>query len=100
MYGDEKMTIELLRRAAGLHSACVFYFAPEIASMLADAVEIADDCARANIECECLSHPGGGYDLAKLNEAPEIESLVLQSVRYLVARGLATQEGSIVRFNA
>jgi hypothetical protein len=97
---QRQITPEELRAAALVRNATWLPIMASYGPMLADAMEIADDCARANIECECLSHPGGGYDLASINEPPEIEAMLLQSVRYLVARGLATQEGSIVRFKA
>ena len=52
--------------------------------MLADAVEIADSCARSNIECECKGSFEDGYDLASADYPEALE----QAVRYLLARGL------------
>ena len=61
--------------------------------MLADAMEIADSCARSDIECNVLGrHPDKEkpqvfwYDLATV--APDDLDAIAQSVRYLEARGI------------
>ena len=64
-------------------------FGGEYAPMLADAIEIADSCARADIECGVPHEgelPGAWYDLSKVAEADQ--EMIGLSVRYLTRRGL------------
>jgi hypothetical protein len=70
--------------------------------MLADAMEIADSCARADIECHCVRvelRGGRWYDLASANKTAEIEPIA-QAARYLLARGLIERVGDRVRFTS
>lgn len=59
--------------------------------MLADAMDIADSCARSHIECTCM-HAGGTpttglfWDTAQV--PPEDVPLIEQELRYLDSRGL------------
>lgn len=66
--------------------------------MLADALELADSCARADIECECRGSFAEGYDLSSAEDFTK--EAIEKSVRYLTARGLIEREGDIVRFKA
>lgn len=59
-------------------------------SMLADAIEIADSCARADIECNVPLVDGAldeeklrAYDLSRISH--DDEELIRQSMRYLTA---------------
>ena len=70
--------------------------------MLADAIEIADSCARSDIECFAYSPGDGWYDTTRVlsretkprdsvadKQAAAYDlSAVEQAVRYLLARGL------------
>lgn len=74
--------------------------------MLADAMEIADSCARADIESECRAEGEGGdfrnwwWNIESAD--PESRGMVDKSLRYLDARGLVecrTENGKrLVRF--
>lgn len=83
-----------LRAAATVRNATWLPILASCGPMLADAIEIADSCARADIECECLGNHAEGYDLS----TAEAGEMVGQSVRYLMARGLIEREGDVVRF--
>lgn len=58
--------------------------------MLADAMEIADSCARADIECNCQPREdateGRFWDISTADE--HAKAMIEQAVRYLDARGL------------
>lgn len=58
--------------------------------MLADAMEIADSSARADIECQCLGagkdQIGNWWDTSTADA--ESKPMIEQSMRYLEARGL------------
>ena len=62
-------------------------FKPDAAAMLADAIEIADSTARADIESEFLRNADGWYDIS-----PDASGItpdwLLQILRYLTARGM------------
>lgn len=67
------------------------------ALLFADAIEIADSCARADIECNVEpAFPDGGsvpwYDLDHVDA--ESAAPVAQAVRYLEARGLLDRRPS------
>ena len=73
--------------------------------MLADAVEIADSCARADIECHCrvvdTDDDLRWYD-THVGAIEEWEAIA-QAERYLTARGLIErhpEHGEWVRFKA
>jgi len=67
----------------------------EVAAMLADALDIADSAARADIELYCVAVTRGDEtwwnweNLDPVDGAPYIE----QAVRYLEARGLLERDG-------
>lgn len=72
-------------------------------TVLADALEIADDCARSDIECNCPCWDGEGsdrhYDTTPREDvAPEENESIAQAVRYLTARGHIVCTGALVRF--
>jgi len=86
------MTDILTRLRACRDSTAPVVFAPDCTSevrMLIDAIEIADSCARADIECNCswFENPQGvwWYDLDTADATAQ--SAVAQAVRYLGARG-------------
>lgn len=60
---------------------------PAAGAMLADAIEIADSTARADIESEFLRNADGWYDIS-----PDASGItpdwLLQILRYLTARGM------------
>ncbi len=65
--------------------------------MLADALEIADSCARSDIESFCIWNEEGGvrwFDTLAVNDAcgPEANPMIAQAVRYLEARGMLTRD--------
>ncbi len=70
--------------------------------MLADALEIADSCARADIECSCHSNGEGRereYDTTPDPKvSPEENESIVQAVRYLAARGHIVCNGALVKF--
>lgn len=73
--------------------------ATDAAYMLADAVEIADSCARADIECNVHGYDDGWHDTT--NHDPEDTDAIVQALRYLGARGLIEhhpEHGHLVRF--
>lgn len=63
-------------------------------AMLADAMEIADSAARADIECQCRCagdhDTGHWWDTASAD--PEDREGIEQSMRYLDARGLLIRQ--------
>lgn len=69
----------------------------DLRQMLADAIEIADSCASADIECHCgieFLKVGDGSstrwcDLSRCD--PEDEARIGQALRYLRARGRINQ---------
>lgn len=70
--------------------------------MLADAVEIADSCARADIESRllCADDNPQWWDTSTASE--EDREMIGQAVRYLTARGLIERHPErveLVRFN-
>lgn len=84
-------------------------WAPIMASdcaTLADALEIADSCARAEIECSCRNagpRDGGGWWWNTRHEDPNFADDIAQGLRYLEARGLLVRkpgEPHIVSFNS
>lgn len=90
------ITPEKLRASAALYAQNpkTSTWAPILAKdcgMLADAMEIADSCARSHIECSCM-HAGGTptkglfWDTAQVAE--EDKALIEQELRYLDSRGL------------
>ena len=60
------------------------YVSPEIAAM---AYEIADSCARADIECNCPRKWVRWYDTSAVDVQEDAEC-VDRALRYLDARGL------------
>lgn len=76
----------------------------QIAIMLADAIEIADSCARSDIECNCHwigDVPDQWYDTSIPHE--DCRDAIALSVRYLEARGLIVRDPNNrhhVRFKA
>ena len=60
------------------------YVSPEIAAL---AYEIADSCARSDIECNCPRKWGRWYDTTEVDERGDQEC-VARALRYLDARGL------------
>lgn len=86
----------------------------ELGAMIADAITIADSCARADIECNChISEIGDerwhdtgvlatihGYQ-AIGDADPETASMIRLALRYLDARGLVIRhpgKRELVRF--
>ena len=66
---------------------------------LRDAIEIADSCARADIEGNCISIDGGWFDVA-YRDPIEWEWLG-HAVRYLTARNLIIAhptDANLIRF--
>lgn len=68
-------------------------------ALLADAIEIADSCARSDIECNLPGDETGCYDTTATKE--DHDAWLAQSLRYLEARGLIERSPHarhIVRF--
>lgn len=82
------------------------FFSPPEAGTLIDAIEIADSCARADIECNVPkardgTHGAHWYDTGQMG--PEERDWLPQSLRYLEARGLLlrdAQNPAIVSFKS
>lgn len=93
-----------LRQAATVKNATWLPVLACAGPMLADAIEIADSCARADIECHCTwEHIKGErwYD-TRVTEERETEPIA-QAVRYLEARGLLVRkpgQPELVRLDA
>lgn len=75
------------------------------APMIADALEIADSCARADIESHCTARGEGedyrGWWWDTSSAAPEDEDTVAQALRYCEARELLdrhSDDAALVRF--
>lgn len=78
----------LNRLRATRDSKATIVFPPDV-ELLIDAIEIADSCARSDIECSCKwtdTTPARWYDTAS-DRDPEILATIAQVVRYLEARG-------------
>jgi len=94
------MTAEQLRNLAATNAAVMVLH--DDALVLADALEIADYCARADIECNCPwvgLGPDRQYDTTPREDvSPEENAMVAHSVRYLMARGHLVCDGALVRF--
>lgn len=60
---------------------------PADATMLADAIEIADSTARSDIECHFLRNEDGWYDISPDHIGTNPDWLP-QILRYLTARGM------------
>lgn len=82
-------------RAAALTGAPFAAVSSTDCDLLADAMEIADSCARSHIECTCM-HAGGTpttglfWDTSQV--APEDRPWIDQELRYLDRRGLLIRE--------
>ena len=96
---SDRIDPEKLRAAAEIRNVTTWLsILASCGPMLADAIEIADSCARSDIECHCRGDFERGYDLASAE--PEDSEMLVQAVRYLTARGLIERDGEIVRFKA
>ena len=75
-------------------------------AVIADALEIADSCARSHIECECLAVGGSaesGWQWDTHTADPDVASLIKLELHYLDSRGLLRRDRTdphIVSFNA
>lgn len=100
------MTInpEKLRAAANCPEAFVAIDVKD-APMLADAMDIADSCARADIESHCTARGEGedyrGWWWDTSSAEADDEAAVVQALRYCEARGLIIRhptDAPLVRF--
>ncbi len=88
MDGHRKISPDWLRAVAAAEMST--WLPVPACLMLADATEIADSAARADVESECMiaDEDGRWFDLASYSPAPGSADLLTQSLRYLTARGL------------
>lgn len=92
----------ILRTMFGDTEVSLFRISSDLAYVFADAIEIADECARSDIECNCGLTPTtapGYYD--STDHDPEDTDNIIQALRYLDARGLVErhpQHVHLVRF--
>jgi len=79
----------------------VMHFYRDAAFVIADAVEIADSCARSDIECNLSGAFADGWYDTTSGEPSDHEVWLEQALRYLGARGLIEHHpeyGHLVRF--
>lgn len=92
---------QFLRDVLGDAESTMISISGPLAHALADAVEIADSCARADIECnvEHVDVDGGWYDVTTCED--QDADIIAQATRYLTARGLIHRHADLaylVRF--
>lgn len=101
IWKDRGTAQEILTRGQLSHKEIIIPIAPW-SSMLVDAMEIADSCTRADIECESPAVEMDGrrwHDISCVAECAQ--DMVARAERYLIARDLLERHAEhpgLVRF--